>query len=268
MSKLSKFIKALKIIVKKPYVLNTIIEADSALKEEVIKLESSFINGLPLVDFIELFPDFNETISPYSSLYGGSLITDIGLLKALSRKIDNCTYFEIGTWRGESVSNVAEHADKCYTLNLSNNALSNLGYNTEYLNQQGLYSKNLKNVTHLRGNSFDFDFSSYYGKCDLVFIDGDHRYDSVVNDTEIAFKLLKDENSIIIWHDYSRDLKNIRWDVLKGIIDGTPQDKRSKLYGVSNTLCAMYCEKPLNTINPLSITPSKSFSMKLSAQKL
>ena len=66
-----------------------------------------------------------------------------------------------------------------------------------------------------------FDFADYYGKYDMVFIDGDHHYDSVKKDTETAFKLLKDNRSIIVWHDYGLDPETIRWDVLAAILDGS-----------------------------------------------
>jgi hypothetical protein len=268
MSKLSKLIKALRVLIKKPYLINKVIDDASIHKEKVLSKNTHLKNGFAMLDLMDVIPNLNETISPFSFLNGGSLITDLALLKGLAKQKVNCTYFEIGTWRGESVSNVADVAKECFTLNLTNKALKELGYNQEYLDQQGFYSKNLKNVTHLKGDSFEFDFSPYYNKCDVVFVDGDHRYGSVVNDTKIAFKLLKDENSVIIWHDYASNPGEIRWDILKGIYDGTPLDKKEKLFCISNTLCALFTNSPTSIIDSKRITPNKKFNVLIKAEKL
>ncbi|MDP1746019.1 MAG: class I SAM-dependent methyltransferase, partial [Bacteroidota bacterium] len=155
------------------------------------------------------------------------------------RKTD-CTYFEIGTWRGESAANVASVAKQVVTLNLPDEEMLKIGLDKKYVGLHRFFSNGFKNVTHIQANSQTFDYNSLNQKFDLIFIDGDHHYESVKNDSTNAFKLLKDENSIIIWHDYGNDPSDIRWDVLRGILDGTPNEKRNNLYRVSNTLCAIY----------------------------
>jgi len=267
MSKLKKLITAVQILIKKPYMLNKVIDDESVHQEAITKRNPQLKNGFPVLDLLDVVPDFDTTITPFSFLDGGSLITDLALLKGLAKQQANCTYFEVGTWRGESVANVASVAKNCFTLNLSNEALRNMGYNGEYLQQQEFFSKNLKNVTHLKGNSSEFDFSPYYNQCDVVFVDGDHHYESVVNDTKIAFELLKNENSMIVWHDYASNPGKIRWDILRGIFDGTPNDKKNKLFAVSNTLCAIYTNSPITTIDN-NITPNKMFDVAVSAKKL
>lgn len=56
-------------------------------------------------------------------------------------------------------------------------------------------------ITQLYGNSIEFDFSPYHGKCDLVFVDGSHAFEYVLADTRNA-RLPARENGLIIWHDY------------------------------------------------------------------
>ena len=268
MSKLKKITKALSILINKPYMINKVIDDESIHKEAFLKEEGAFVNGFPLVDLTDIIPNLDETITPFSFLNGGSLITDLALLKGLTKQKNDCTYFEIGTWRGESVANVSSNTKECFSLNLSIEALKELGYNQEYLNQQGFFSKEIKNVTHLKGNSFDFDFSPYYKKCDVIFIDGDHHYESVVNDTKIAFKLLRNDDSVIVWHDYAKNPGEIRWDILRGIYDGTPLDKRKGLVAVSNTLCAMYTNSLISEIDNQKITPTKVFKIDISVKKI
>lgn len=269
MTKLQKLIKVTQLIIKKPYLLNHILNDDKEDQQKLVSNNPEYKNGLPTIEIIQLFPNFKETINPYSFLDGGSLVTDIALLKGLAKQKQNCIYFEIGTWRGESVTNVASVAEKCYTLNLSNEDLKEMGFQQKYLNQQGFYSNGLDNVTHLKGNSATFDFSPYYGKCDIVFVDGDHAYEAVKRDTEIAFKLLKDENSIIVWHDYAYNPETVRWDVFRGILEGSPKDKTKHLKHVSNTMCAIYNTKQFGVIEKSNlITPTKKFEVTIEAKTI
>ena len=107
--RIKKVIKAAWLILRNPWLLNKILEHDSTWKkyvEDKYKMPA----GLPLIFSEDLFDDFNITIEPFSFLDGGSLPTDLALLKKLASMTDHCKYFEIGTWRGESVANVARVA--------------------------------------------------------------------------------------------------------------------------------------------------------------
>jgi hypothetical protein len=44
---------------------------------------------------------------------------DMVLLKGLAKRFPSGAYFEIGTWRGESVANIASAGIHCTTFNLS-----------------------------------------------------------------------------------------------------------------------------------------------------
>src|SRR5438067_9857090 len=61
--------------------------------------------GFGTINLFDVVETVDEVIEPYAFLEGGSLISDLMLLKALARKFHPCTYLEIGTWRGESVAN-------------------------------------------------------------------------------------------------------------------------------------------------------------------
>lgn len=184
-------------------------------------------NGLPVLDLHQFSKPFSEKLEHYAFLDGGSLPTDIALLKLLSKRFDKCKYFEIGTWRGESIANVADNADKCYTLNLSKSEMLAQGQSENYADQHAFFSKGKKNITHLKGNSLTFDFKSLNQKFDLIFIDGDHHYEYVKNDTEQIFKHLVHDQSIIVWHDYAYNPEKLRPEILAAILDGTP-DKYKK----------------------------------------
>lgn len=268
MNKIGKLFKAVSLILKQPSLLNKVIDDKDVKRQEVID-KYNLPEGLKTIDIKDLIPDLNENVSPFCSVDGGSTPLDLALLKGLARQIKECNYLEIGTWMGESVANVASVAKHCTTLNLPDEALIKMGEDKNYVALHRFFSKHLKNVNHVQANSQTFDFSSLNQKFDLLFIDGDHHYESVKNDTANAFKLLKDENSIIVWHDYGNNPSNVRWDVLKGILDGTPDDKRKNLYRVSNTLCAIYITKPIVSIfNKPYSTPEKYFSLAVKIEPL
>ena len=209
---------------------------------------SDYRDGLPTVEIASLCGTIDEIVDPYAFLEGGSSTLDLALLKALARRFRDCRYLEIGTWRGESVANVATVAANCVSVSLSDDQLRAMGWSEPVVRVARFFSRGLPNVMHIGGDSESLDWKPFEGRCDLVFVDGDHSYEAVRSDTRNAFRLLRDGKSIVVWHDYCRTPeKGIRWDVLAAILDGAPSDARAHLYHVSNTQCAIYIRASLPT---------------------
>jgi predicted O-methyltransferase YrrM len=258
---MKKLIKALIAILRNPRLLNNVLSDDTVWNRYIHK-KYKLPNGLPLLDINILCPGFSETLNCFAFLDGSSLPTDIALLKSLCRKFNRCTYFEIGTWRGESVVNVAEEAGVCYTLNLSKQELMSRGISEKYADMHGFFSRGKDNITHLTGNSLNFDFQGLNKKFDLIFIDGDHHYDAIKSDTENSYEYLVHDDSVIVWHDYAYTPEKIRPEVFAAILDGTPPEYRKYLYHVSNTLCAVFMRREFPTSNLESpVTPDKTFKL-------
>lgn len=268
MKKIKKAINGLSEIIKNPWLLNNIIN-DDTVWSRYVKGKYNLVNGLPVVDISHVDEDFSTTLEYFAFLDGSCLPTDILLLKTLAGKFDRCRYFEIGTWRGESVVNVSSVAAECYTLNLSKSDLISMGYKERYADLHGFFSKGKSNIKHLLGNSLNFDFAGINKKFDLVFIDGDHHYDYVKNDTQKVFKHLVHENSIVVWHDYARNPEVFRPEVLAAILDGTPQEFRKYLYHVSNTMCAVFIrsELPVKELDAPEM-PNKTFKVVIESRSL
>lgn len=268
MGKINKFFKSITLILKQPALLNNVINDEKQWQKQVSK-RHQLENGLPVVDINELIPGFSGRLEIFSFLDGGSLPTDILLLKKLAESINDCSYFEIGTWRGESVANVAPVAKECYSLNLGDEELRKLNFPEEYIAQQALYSKKIPTITHLHGDSRTFDFAGLNKKFDLVFIDGDHHYEFVKNDTEKVFAHLLHDESIVVWHDYAYNPEKIRFEVLAGILDALPEEMHKNIYHVGNTLTAIYTKKQLNTA-PLDppVKPKHIFQVDLGVKEL
>jgi predicted O-methyltransferase YrrM len=235
--KFSKLTRALFAIIRRPALLNAVLDEEDQ-HAEWFRKKSGMQNGFPEVDIRAVLQQ-TTVVEPFAFLDGGSLPTDLALLKALATRIGAETYFEIGTWRGESVANVASTVPRCYTLNLADEELKRRQLPPEYIGLHRHFSKNMSNITHLFGDSRTFDFSAYEGKMDLVFVDGDHHFDSVVNDTKIAFRLIK-KGGAIVWHDYSNSPEQTRFNVAHAIWEGCLPEKRNQLRAISNTLCAAY----------------------------
>jgi predicted O-methyltransferase YrrM len=265
-------IKSFKLFLLHPFsVINQGLSAYQKSIEESHLMKSLTLNHkitqLPTIDLLEFYPVFEEELTTYSFLDGTSLITDIILLKKLAKNLTDCNYLEIGSWRGESIANVSEVADKCTSITLSPKEMSELNLSKEFIEVHGIFSKDKKNITEILHNSRNFDFNSFKQKFDLIFIDGDHSYEGVLNDTIKTFNLRKDSSSVIVWHDYGFSTEIVRYSVLKAILDGVPSEKHKNLYHVSNTMCAIYIENQKFTTYKTTFPtfPNKIFSLRIKA---
>jgi hypothetical protein len=267
MNKAAKAFEIIKRVLKSPGVIRELFDEEEYYRDR-LKRNGIFDQGLPQVNLAGLFPGFDETVDPYSFLDGTSLPIDIALLKQCARSYMDCRYMEIGTWRGESVANVATVAGKAVTINLPDKKMLEAGLPQEYVSLHRYFSSHLKNVQHIQHDSLTFDFSALHKKQDLIFVDGDHHYESVKSDTENAFKCIAGDESTIVWHDYAFSPESIRWTVLAGILAGCPPEKRKFLYQVSNTMCAIFTTRPLKTVilKPFQ-QPDKYFSVRISMHK-
>jgi len=232
-----KAMKALGLILRNPWLLNKIL--DDSVWATYINKQYSMPMGFPVVSRQQLGLGEPEPVFPYAFLDGGSLPTDLALLNSLVQKTKDCKYFEIGTWRGESVANVARFAKDCVSLDLSAEQLERMGRDSRYIKAQAEFSRDLKNVTHLQGDTLNFDFSNLPKDFDVIFIDGDHHYEMVKNDTSKVHEFLYHKDCIIVWHDYAHNPEQVRFEVMAGILDGLPAGLHPYLYHVENTKCAI-----------------------------
>ncbi len=268
-------IAVLKALLSNPKEIITLGYQSMVRKAHIVPYEKNIkekygIYQLPTIDLLDLVPGFHEKIDAYSYLTNTSLVTDILMIKALAKRFTDCAYLEIGCFRGESIACIADVVKDCTSLTLSEKEMRDFGFDEGYITSHAIYSKNKTNITNYLENSQTFDFGKLNGKkFDLIFVDGDHTYNGVKIDTANVFKLLKDENSIIVWHDYGFDTETVRHEVLQGILDGTPEQYRKNMYHVSNTMCAVFIRGNFKTtqLKYLS-TPNKAFQVEVKAVKL
>ncbi len=262
MNKLSKLLKALSLILQKPYLLNNV------LKDEIV-FKADFQRAFPATAFkqirlVDLMDSDEVCITPYAFLSGSSLATDFALLQLLCRKYQVKDYLEIGTWRGESAANVAPYVDSVTTFNLGDEQLLSLGLEKNYVDSHRFFSKDIPNIQHVFGDSQTFDFDQLDKKYDLIFIDGDHSTEAVKRDTEKMLSYLKNDQSIMVWHDAKVDTEYPRYEVLMGIYQALPLDMQQRVYLVENSLCAVYLPMDIAHESPiLNRLPRNSFELTL-----
>ncbi|KPK82867.1 MAG: hypothetical protein AMS27_13765 [Bacteroides sp. SM23_62_1] len=268
MKKLIKALKALGLIIRKPVLLNKVLSEPDVWKKYVIDKYNISV-GLPVVTLEQVTGKGKFELEPLTFLDGGSLPTDLALLTGLASQIKNCSYFEIGTWRGESVTNLARVAEECYTLCLAEEEMRKRDMDESSINMHGMFSENLPNVIQLRSDSRVFDYSSLNRKFDLIFIDGDHHYDFVLNDTRKVFEHLAHEKTVVVWHDYGYHPEKVRFEVLAAIMDGTDKELHSRIYHVAHTKCAVLLNKNVESIQPLfPVYPYEYYNLSIKNIKL
>lgn len=237
--------------------------SEKEFQDQLIKTYKK--DQLPTIDIIDLFSDFEEELTTYSFLEGTSLLTDLILLKKFAEKFEDCNYLEVGSWRGESLANIAPNTKHCTTINLSSEEMKNMKFSKEFIEAHGYFSKKVNNLTEVLQNTHTYDFTQLKDKFDLIFIDGDHSFEGVLNDTRKTFDLRRDRSSIIVWHDYGYSPERVRYSTLKAILDGIPKQFHHNLYHISNTLCAVYMEdcEFTTTLTKFPSEPTKIFSVKV-----
>ena len=134
--KLNKFFRAIAQVIKQPALLNLVLDQEDDHQLEMQKIKS-LEHGFPELPFNAFLPENGICIEPFAFLEGGSLVTDLALIRMMALKIDAQRYFEIGTWRGESVMQAAASVPECFTLNLSAEEMHRRNWNPQYLDLHG-----------------------------------------------------------------------------------------------------------------------------------
>jgi len=271
MKKIKLIFPFLKILFSKPSVISKALyhAVVTENRKNYVQRKYGLKNGLPEVDLLTVFPDFKGEVECFTHLYGTSLPIDFIILRKLASQFHDCSYLEIGSWRGESLANLSPVCKSCVSVSLSNEDMRRLGFGDPFIKMQRMFSEHLPNVKHIEANSRAFDFNSLNQKFDLIFVDGDHSYDGVLNDTRKVFDLLRNENSIIVWHDCVTQYELPDWEVVAGILDGAPREKQKNIFHISNSLCAVY--HPGNYQSKPSEFPSlpnKNFEISIRAEQL
>jgi predicted O-methyltransferase YrrM len=201
-------------------------------------------------NIFEIFPDISGQRVILEHVSGKGVETPLDELAYLAlitaiKAPENI--FEIGTFRGRTALNFALNSHEKSTVNTldlppdnRNSAINEASKddkliikkshpNVEYKGKDVEYK-----IKQIYADSTTFDFSPYFNKMDIVFIDGAHHYNTVKLDTENALKMVKPDG-IIIWHDFA--IYGDYNDVTRAVLDCIPSEK---IIQIDSTSIAIY----------------------------
>jgi predicted O-methyltransferase YrrM len=134
-------------------------------------------------------------LADWSKDLGAGSMWDLLAACLIARHASPKTCFEIGTGFGRTTHHLALNTDtdtRIFSLDISDDAV----VGRIFANQP-----TADRITKLTGDSKTFAFDQWLGKIDLVFVDGDHSFDGVCSDTDLAFKLVA-PGGCILWDDF------------------------------------------------------------------
>lgn len=203
---------------------------------------------LPTVPWSELCRPNGALFLETDKADGNVNLTELAVLNGLCRTYRPKEIFEIGTFDGRTTLNLALNSDaNVHTLDLPAEELDSsdvVGADRRYVEKPSSGARFtspphnalpcVKRIGQLLGDSAKFDFSPWHGKMDFVFVDGAHTHDFVVNDSQVALKLLNPKGGVIVWHDYG-----VWPDVAKALQELTEEKPDLPLVNVKGTSLAV-----------------------------
>jgi hypothetical protein len=153
---------------------------------------------LPMLSLADLFPNFDERIVSIGELPRGTWSTPLADVVMLL-KIAVCTepkqLMEIGSYRGYTALFLAQHISSDARI-VTIDRHPDHGEAYRKTSFAGMIERRVGATDRAM---FERDESASY---DLIFVDADHAYESVRNDTELVLPLLSPAG-FIVWHDYA-----------------------------------------------------------------
>lgn len=212
---------------------------------EAILMEYQEKSKIREVYITELFKGIEEVAVPIGAINeetGHANHVDLLYVVAVAKYLQCENVFEFGTYLGRTTYYLTFASDNTtvFTLDLP------LDQNPQGGKYLGIYFRDTareKFVKQILCNSKDFDPAPFRKKMNLVFVDGDHSYEGVKNDTEKAYEMLA-PGGVIIWHDYAAKTM----DIVQFFAEFT---QRQPLFRIKNTCLLLH----IDGIDPLSYTP-------------
>ena len=153
--KISAVFRILKKLVGQPESIFLVLKDENEYRNY---LKRKFnVNEFPTIDIRKFLPENKSIINNYTFLEGGSMVTDLALLKSVAALFPECEYLEIGTWRGESIVNVADVPGvKCTSVNLSSDEIISMGFPEKYAQEHEYEKSRYGNNSAYFSKSFAF----------------------------------------------------------------------------------------------------------------
>jgi predicted O-methyltransferase YrrM len=154
-----------------------------------------------------ILPGVEEVCVPLSAIHeetGHTNHAEMAYVVAAVRHRRATRIFEFGTFLGRTTYHLAALNPEAHvwTLDLprEENRWWFAGYVGSYFHGTPVEDR----ITMLRQNAYQFDPAPFTQSMDFIWVDGDHSYNGVRNDTEKAFAMLA-PGGAIMWHDFGHE---------------------------------------------------------------
>ena len=162
------------------------------------------LRELPLA---AIMPDVERTMVPLSAIHeetGHANHAEMLYVVAAARSRGASRIFEFGTFLGRTTYHLAalNPTARVWTLDLPRE--ENPWRFADYVGRYFAGTSEAARITALQENAFRFDPTPFARSMDFIWVDGDHSYEGVKNDTDKAFKMLA-PGGAIMWHDFGHE---------------------------------------------------------------
>ena len=213
--------------------------------------------------------DFNIKLDKLTFFQGGSTILDYAFLQAIAKKFKRKKYLEIGSFMGESIKCLSVVCDECVSISLEDQELDQLFFSKHKSNFGSYFMNNICNVKQIKGDSKKINFKEISFEPDFVFIDGDHSYEGVFNDTQKIFDLIDYNETIVVWHDFRKAItKEIRTETVKAVFDALDEKYKKNIFICDNNLCGIYVPEKYLKYFSFNINSNEMYSYEFEMHKV
>jgi hypothetical protein len=154
-------------------------------------------------DFLseEQYENFNKKLPEINAaqnfIWGSTTVQAVAFLLQFCK---GKSFFEFGTFDGQTTAMISKYADIVYTIDLDNydeliNQEDNAKNYVKVETGHAYMESGSKNIIQLYGDSTKYDFSKINKIFDLVFIDGGHTYECCSADLKNTHEYLIDKDS-------------------------------------------------------------------------
>lgn len=215
------------------------------MRKEVLFAQVADASRLKELYLAEIFPHIDEVAVPIGAmneLTGHANKADMLIVCAVAKHHGARRIFEFGTHIGRTSYNLMKTNEEAQVVTLDIGPDSNLDY-ADYIGNFYRQKDDHHRITQLFADSRTFDTKPYAGSFDFVFVDADHSYDGVKNDTRKALELVG-PGGIVMWHDYAPKSPGL----VEFICEFT---KSQPLFRIKNTPLLLH----IDGVDPLTFKP-------------
>ncbi len=200
------------------------------------------LRELPLASIL---PGIENVAVPLSAIHeesGHANHAEIPYVVATAHHRHAARIFEFGTFLGRTTAHLAASDPAAHVWTLDLPASQNPWRFASAVGSYFAGTPEAERITMIRKNAFEFDPSPFRGSMDFIWIDGDHSYEGVKNDTEKAFEMLS-PGGAIMWHDFGHESP--------GLVDYFIEFTRSRaLFRIRRTSVLLH----VDGVDPLTFT--------------